>query len=78
MRCMKDFVIVEDCWYCWEILRFVSVSFDFLTHLLVIFLFVEAAKEFRMKWRNTMVPCALNFVWGIYDIFLAWNVFLNQ
>ena len=64
--------------YCWEILRFVSDSFFFLPHSLVIsFLFVEAVRELRTERKKTRIPLDLNFIFEVYG-FCGENVFLNQ
>ena len=61
-------MVTVNCWYCWEILRFVSDSFFFLPHLLVIFLFVHwsciGIKNGRKKMRILLDS---NLIFEVYD-----------
>ena len=43
-----------------------------------LFLFVEAAKEWMTERKETGILFKSILIFGIYDYFVVWNVFLNQ
>ena len=66
--CERFIVVVVNCWYSWEILRFVSDSFFFLSNSLVIFWFVcRRCKGIKDGRKKTRIPLDSNLIFVVYD-----------
>ena len=66
------FMVVENYWYCWEILRFVSDSFSSYPYSLVIFfLLVETVKELRMEMTKNGILLNLIFIPQVYKYLMV-------
>ena len=62
---------------CWKNDNVGNWLFLLIPHSSVVFfLFVEAAKELRTEKKETKLLLISIFIFGVYDCFVAWNVFL--